>query len=182
MSLNTENSAKSKKGAVHSNKDKASAKTAKARANAVGRTNEVVESPEFECEFIQEKLYLEEVFNTLYLSFESPAHSANAMQYMQMLQQVRINAAQSKPLQAGLSQEQALQDTEQAKEENKLPPAKSEAPPASAEQTEESKKPIPIRINNKYLSQAKKNTNKPKVEKPNTENDPNIYVTRIDTK
>ncbi len=80
------------------------------------------ELPEFEYEYLQEKLYLEEIFNTFYLSFDSPGQSAggalgagraaSAAQYSKLLQQekVLLDELQTKPLQAGM----ALDDQSEA--------------------------------------------------------------------
>ena len=138
MSSNIENTTtttKTKKNTLHLNKEK-STKSNKQKPSSSGKPSEAkanIESAEFESEYNQEKLYLEEIFNTLYLSFDNPAQSANAMQYMQLLQQERMNAAaQSKPLQAGLAQEEMTgqqmgtnptatgeQENEQTNEDNK---------------------------------------------------------------
>jgi len=167
MNSNAESGSKLKKSGTHSGKDKVLAKTNKKTGD---KGNDVIENQKFECEFLQEKLYLEEVFNTLYLSFESPAHSVNAMQYMQIIQEARLNA--NKPLQAGLAQEQ--HDTEQAKEETKeemkvedekeIVVEKSEvASNDLVEKKEEvKKKPLLLRVNNNKClnSQTKKNITK----------------------
>eukprot|EP01022_Parablepharisma_sp_SALTPOND_P016886 TRINITY_DN2583_c1_g1_i1.p3 TRINITY_DN2583_c1_g1~~TRINITY_DN2583_c1_g1_i1.p3 ORF type:complete len:264 (+),score=50.03 TRINITY_DN2583_c1_g1_i1:97-888(+) len=74
-------------------------------ANKTTDSRAALEYPEFEYEYLQEKLYLEEIFNTLYLSFDNPTQPGNAAQYMQLLQQERmlLDSMQQKPLQAGMA-------------------------------------------------------------------------------
>jgi len=52
--------------------------------------NNPLENPDFEYEYIQDKLYSEEMFNALYLSFENPNQASNAFQYIQMIQHERM--------------------------------------------------------------------------------------------
>jgi len=81
------------------------------------------EFPEFEYEYLQEKLYLEEIFNTLYLSFDNPNQQANTAQYMQLLQQERMmmEAMQNKPMQSGMAfEDQSAQAMQQPMSEEAL--------------------------------------------------------------